>query len=369
MTVETWVFEAIESIGKPGALVRDIQRHIDEHRYEELALDTIETHGGDRGFSQGALVAMDVDGTVRALVGGVDYTQSQFNRAVTSRRQSGSAFKPLVYVAAMEKGYTPDTVADDAPFDYNGWSPENATGNYRGPVTLREGLAYSLNTIAARLAIDVGPEKVVDVAMRLGISSPMLAVPSIALGTAEISLLELTAAYAPLANGGIGAIPNVITRIETADGEVLYELIPSGPGQVLAPEVVAAMNDMLTTAVEVGTGKRASLDGWPMAGKTGTSQKARDALFVGYTARMVTGVWLGNDDDSATSLSGGNVPVEIWSQFMSKAHEGMSVAELPGAFTPPAPLEPGLQPMEQPQQQPRQQHRTLTDLLGDIFGG
>ena len=166
--------------------------------------------------------------------------------------------------------------------------------------------------------------------MRMGISSHMDAVPSIALGTSEVSLLELTAAYAPFANGGFGVIANVITRIETADGEVLYEAIPSGPGQVIAPEIVGEMNDMLQTALEIGTGKRADLSGWPIAGKTGTSQKARDALFVGYTARMVTGVWLGNDDDTGTSLSGGNVPVEIWSQFMQKAHEGLPVAELPG---------------------------------------
>ena len=217
-----------------------------------------------------------------------------------------------------------------------------------------------------RLAIDVGPDKVVEAATRLGISSPMLAVPSIALGTSEVSLLELTGAYAPFANGGIGVIPNVITRIETAGGELLYESIPSGPGQVIQPEIVAEMNDMLQTAVEIGTGKRANLNGWPMAGKTGTSQKARDALFIGYTSRMVTGIWLGNDDDTSTKLAGGNVPVQIWSEFMAKAHEGLPVAELPGAFTQPTEmLDPSLQPMEQ---QPRQQ-RTLEDLFKDIFGG
>ena len=337
----------------------DLQKHA-----EFVVREAVANHGEERGFAQGALVAMEVDGTVRALVGGVDYSQSQFNRAVTSRRQPGSAFKPFVYLAAMEKGYTPETVADDAPFTFEGWSPANAGGNYRGPVTLREGLAYSLNTISARLAIDVGPEKVVEAAMRLGISSPMLAVPSIALGTSEVSLLELTAAYAPFANGGIGVIANVITRIETDTGEVLYEAIPSGPGRVIQPEIVAEMNDMLTTAVEVGTGRRADLDGWPFAGKTGTSQKSRDAVFVGYTARMVTGVWLGNDDDSPTRLSGGNVPVEVWSQFMSRAHQGVPVVDLPGAYASPQPLQVVEQ---QPAQQPVRQQRTLVDLLGEIF--
>ena len=233
-------------------------------------------------------------------------------------------------------------------------------------MTLRQALAFSLNTVAARLAIDVGPDKVVEAAMRMGISSPLQAVPSIALGTQEVSLLELTAAYAPFANGGIGVIANVITRIETADGKVLYEAIPAGPGQVIEPAVVAEMNDMLTTALEIGTGKKAQLDGWPIAGKTGTSQKARDAVFVGYTARMVTGVWLGNDDDTGTKLSGGNVPVEIWSEFMTKAHQGMPVAELPGVTGVGAPVtDAALQPMEQPER-PK---RTLVDLLGDIFGG
>ena len=337
----------------------DLQKHA-----EFVVKEAVASKGAERGFSQGALVAMDVDGTVRALVGGVDYAQSQFNRAVTSRRQPGSAFKPFVYLAAMEKGYTPETVADDAPFEYNGWAPENASGKYLGPVTLRNALAFSLNTVSGRLAIDVGPDKVVEAAMRLGISSPMQPVPSIALGTSEVSLLELTAAYAPFANGGIGVIANVITRIETVDGEVLYEAIPAGPGQVIQPEIVAEMNDMLTTALEIGTGKKAQLDGWPIAGKTGTSQKARDAVFVGFSARMVTGVWLGNDDDTATKLSGGNVPVEIWSEFMSKAHQGMAVAQLPGVSGAQV-TDVALQPMEQPEQ-PK---RTLVDLLGDIFSG
>ncbi|WP_417309113.1 transglycosylase domain-containing protein [Devosia sp.] len=341
----------------------------DLQKQAEFAVkEAVAAHGAERGFSQAALVAMDVDGSVRALVGGVDYSQSQYNRAVTARRQPGSAFKPFVYLAGMEKGYTPDTIAEDAPIDINGWEPHNADGKYRGPMTLREALAMSRNTVAALLANDVGPDKVVEAAMRMGISSPLQPVPSIALGTQEVSLLELTAAYAPFANGGIGVLANVITRIETSDGELLYEAIPAGPGRVIEPNIVAEMNDMLHAAIEVGTGKRAELNGWPMAGKTGTSQKARDAVFVGYTSRMVAGVWLGNDDDEGTKLSGGNVPVEIWSAFMAKAHEGIPIAELPGGSAGGGLLEPDLQPMEQPPTQQREK-RTLVDLLGDIFGG
>jgi penicillin-binding protein 1A len=182
-----------------------------------------------------------------------------------------------------------------------------------------------------------------------------------------VSLLELTGAYVPFANGGYGVIPSVITRIATADGQILYEAIPGAPGQVIQPEIVAEMNDMLQTAVEIGTGRRAQLNGWPMAGKTGTSQKARDALFVGYTSRMVTGIWLGNDDDTSTSLAGGNVPVQIWSEFMTVAHEGIPVGELPGAFSqPPDMFDPNLQPLEGTDTRPK---RTLEDLFKDIFGG
>jgi len=372
---ESYVADWVESL--MTAYLGDVKEDVIVHttidwdlqkEAEFVVKEAVANYGKDKGFSQGALVAMDVDGTVRALVGGVDYQKSQFNRAVTARRQPGSTFKPFVYLAGMEKGYTPDTVATDGPIDIDGWEPQNADGKYGGEMTLRTALALSRNTVAALLANDVGPDKVVEAAMRMGISSPLQAVPSIALGTQEVSLLELTAAYAPFANGGIGVIANVITRIETADGKVLYDAVPAGPGRVIEPNVVAEMNDMLHAAVEIGTGKRAQLNGWPMAGKTGTSQKARDALFVGYTSRMVTGVWLGNDDDVGTKLSGGNVPVEIWSQFMAKAHEGIPVAELPGATTQPGIDQAQLQPMEQPQA-PERPKRTLVDLLGDIFGG
>jgi penicillin-binding protein 1A len=297
---------------------------------EFIVKEAVANEGAKRGFSQGALVAMDVNGTVRAMVGGVDYQASQYNRAVTAKRQPGSTFKPFVYMAAMEKGYTPDTIAEDAQFEYNGWSPRNASGKYAGTVTLRQGLAYSLNTIAGRLAIDVTPEAVIDVATRMGISSAMTPVPSIGLGTQEVNLLELTSAYAPFANGGMGVIPNVITKITSKDGTQLYEASDAGPGRVIDPNVLSQMNDMLKTAVEVGTGRGANLGGWDFGGKTGTSQESRDALFVGYTSAMVTGVWLGNDDNKGTKLSGGNVPAAIWSEFMTKAHAGRSPVPIPG---------------------------------------
>ncbi|WP_196260380.1 transglycosylase domain-containing protein [Pelagibacterium limicola] len=306
----------------------ELQKHA-----EFVVREAVRENAESRRFNQAALVAMDTEGRVRALVGGVDYTQSQYNRAVTARRQPGSTFKPFVYLAALQQGYTPDTLMIDEPFDYNGWSPQNASNSYVGPVLLRDALAFSINTVAARLAIDIGPQNVVETAYRMGFSSNFMAVPAIALGTQEVSLLELTAAYAPFANGGHGVIANVITRITTTEGEVLYEAVPAGPGQVMTDEQVGMMNDMLRAGVEAGTGRGAQLGGWPMAGKTGTSQRSRDALFVGYTASWVGGVWLGNDDDTPMrNMSGGAIPAQIWRNFMAKAHEGLQVANLPGTY-------------------------------------
>ena len=321
--IADWVETLIEAY--VGELPSDAVVHTSiDWRLQQLAeqsiRDAVNGNGGARHFSQGALVSITPDGVVKALVGGVDYSASQYNRAVTARRQPGSTFKTFVYLAALEKGYSPNTVADDAPFDFHGWSPRNASRRYSGPVTLRDAFTRSLNTIAARLAIDVTPRVVAETAMRLGISSRMDEVPSIALGTSEVSLLELTTAYAPFANGGIGTIANVIERIETSDGEVLYENPSIGPGQVIAPSIAATMNDMLQTSWRQTSKRAPQIAGLPVGGKTGTSQQGRDALFVGYTPQLVTGVWLGNDDDGATNLSGGNVPLDAWYAFMLGAH-------------------------------------------------
>jgi penicillin-binding protein 1A len=287
---------------------------------------------GDRyGVTQGALVAMEPNGAVRALVGGRAYAESQFNRAVAARRQPGSAFKPFVYLTALEQGLTPDTVRDDAPIDVRGWRPENFYHEYQGPVTLTTALSSSLNTVAVRVALEVGPKNVASTARRLGIASKLDSNASIALGTSEVTLVELVSAYAPFANGGIGVIPHVIERVRGQNGKILYARAASGPGRVAAPEHVAMMNRMLEETLLTGTARRAALPGWEAAGKTGTSQDFRDAWFVGYTGRLVAGVWLGNDDNSPTKrASGSNLPVEIWNRFMRTAHQGAPVVSLPG---------------------------------------
>jgi penicillin-binding protein 1A len=273
---------------------------------------------------------MTPDGAVRAMVGGRNYAESQYNRAVTAKRQPGSAFKPFVYLTAIEAGLTPETIRQDAPLDVKGWKPENYTHEYFGSVTLTQGLAMSLNTVAVRLGLEVGPKNVVRTAHRLGISSKLDANASIALGTSEVSVIELVGAYAPFANGGLGISPHVVTRIRTNEGKVLYKRPTDPLGQVIEPRYVAMMNTMMQETLISGTARKAEIPGWTAAGKTGTSQDFRDAWFIGYTANLVTGVWLGNDDNSPTrKATGGGLPVEVWSRFMKAAHQGVPVAGLP----------------------------------------
>jgi penicillin-binding protein 1A len=297
---------------------------------EAALIDELAAKSGKFNVSQGALVAMTPGGAVRAMVGGRNYAESQFNRAVTAKRQPGSAFKPFVYLTAIEQGLTPETIRQDAPINIKGWRPENYGHEYFGAVTLTQALAMSLNTVAVRLGMEVGPQSVVRTAHRLGIASKLEANASIALGTSEVSLLELTGAYAPFANGGRGVSPYVISRIRTAGGKVLYARKETARAQVIDPRSVAMMNTMMAETLRSGTARKAEIPGWPAAGKTGTSQDFRDAWFVGYTAYLVTGVWLGNDDNSPTKkATGGGLPVEVWSRVMRAAHQGVAVAALP----------------------------------------
>ncbi len=298
---------------------------------EAAIIDELAAKSGKFNVSQGALVAMTPDGSVRALVGGRNYADSQFNRAVTAKRQPGSAFKPFVYLTALEQGLTPDTIRQDAPLDIKGWRPENYTHEYFGAVTLTQALAMSLNTVAVRLGVEVGPKSVVRTAHRLGIASKLDANASIALGTSEVSLLELTGAYAPFANGGLAVTPRVVERIRTASGKVIYTRPKETLGQIIEPRYVAMMNTMMQETLLTGTARKAELPGWQAAGKTGTSQDFRDAWFIGYTSNLVTGVWLGNDDNTPTrKATGGGLPVEVWTRVMKPAHQGVPVAALPG---------------------------------------
>jgi penicillin-binding protein 1A len=334
--VADWVMDLLpDFVGRyTGDIIVDTTIDLGLQAEAAQAIETgLAEHGEEYDVTQAALVAMDPNGAVKALVGGRDYSESQYNRAVTAMRQPGSAFKPFVYLAALEAGLTPETVRVDAPVTIGNWSPENYTEQYRGPVTLMTALSNSLNTVAAQLAYEVGPERVVEVAHRLGIASELAPNPSIALGTSEVNLLELTGAFAPFANGGNGVIPHVIRRIRTVSGEVLYERRGSGSGQVVYPEQLGMMNYMLRQTLESGTAQRATIEGWQAGGKTGTSQNWRDAWFVGYTAHLVGGIWFGNDDGSPTQkATGGSLSASVWHDFMAKAHEGVTPEDLPGNY-------------------------------------
>jgi penicillin-binding protein 1A len=291
----------------------------------------LDKDGKGRAVSQGALVAMEPSGAIRSLVGGKDYTLSTFNRAYQARRQPGSSFKPFVYLAALEHGLSPDDIRDDAPYENRGWSPENYDGSYLGPITLREALAKSINTVAVRVADEVGRRKIIAVAQRLGIISPLEPNRSLPLGTSEVTLYEMVRAFGAFANKGNRIDPYVITEVKTTDGTVLYQYRLAPPIPVMNRRSLEEMNQMLFEVIQTGTGQRADLGDRPVAAKTGTSQEWRDAWFVGYSADFVAGVWLGNDDNSSMQkIVGGGLPASIWKNYMLAAHRGIAIHTLPG---------------------------------------
>ena len=361
--VADWVMDVIDDL--VGRVDQDIivDTSIDpalQASAEKALTEDLAQKGDKYRVGQGAMVAMTPDGAVVAMVGGRSYAESQFNRAVAAKRQPGSAFKPFVYLTALERGLTPDTVRDDKPVAIKGWKPENFSHEYQGPVTLTQALSSSLNTVSVRLTVEVGPTAVARTAYRLGIASKLDPNPSIALGTSEVSLVELVSAYAPFANGGIAVAPHVVMKVRSTSGKVLYKRPRDHLGRIIDGRYISMMNTMLRETVLSGTARKADLGGWQAAGKTGTSQDFRDAWFIGYTSHLVTGVWLGNDDSSPTrKASGGGIPVDIWARFMKPAHQGVAVAGLPGlgggmiaaAASPPQttggpPIPPGNIPSE-----------------------
>lgn len=297
---------------------------------EKILVKHLEKSGEKLKVEQGAIVVLGTDGAVRAMVGGKDYGESQFNRAAQALRQPGSAFKPFVYVAAVEAGYRPEDMVTDAPIKIGKWAPQNFTKTYEGPVTMERALFKSLNTAAVRLAQFVGPRAIVDTAHRLGIAEDLKPELSLALGSGEVTLLELSGAYAPFANGGFGVTPYAITMITDRDGKILYKRGGAGFGRVMEPPVVATMNRMMSQVLTQGTGTAAAF-GFPAAGKTGTSSDFRDAWMMGYTTDYVTGVWVGNDGgEHMKGVTGGGLPALIWRDVMTEAHAGHEPRLLPG---------------------------------------
>ncbi len=332
--VVDWVNEQLPLLVKNYGQSIIVETTIDP-QLQLLAERSLRKHLNEEGkklkVSQGAMVVMDTFGAVKALVGGKSYQRSQYNRVTKAMRQPGSTFKPFVYLAAMEQGFTPESTVFDQPIRIGNWEPGNYNQKYLGEVTLRTAMALSLNSVAAQLAASVGPENVVAVAHRLGITSHLGNDASIALGTSEVTLLELTSAFTPFANGGYSIVPFSVRRIVTRDGQVIYERSGDGLGQAMSNRDLGSMNSMMRAVVTQGTAKKAQIPDFDIAGKTGTSQDYRDAWFVGYSSYLVAGVWLGNDDNSPTkAVTGGSVPAAIWKDVMEVAHANLSPAPLPG---------------------------------------
>jgi penicillin-binding protein 1A len=328
------VLERLPWLVGPEARELIVETTIDgrlQRRAQAIVRDLLSSEGRSVDASQAGMAVLDLEGGMRVLVGGRSYFESQFNRAIRAKRQPGSAFKPFVYLAALEGGMRPDSTVQDLPLLGTGWSPRNEGGQYRGTVSLRDALALSMNAAAARLSMKVGPRKTAALAHRLGIQSDLRTDATIALGTSEVTLLELTSAYGVFANGGRSVAPYIVNRVRMGSGEVIYERPEATTKVLLAPAQVGAINDMLNAALVTGTGKRAALPRHPAAGKTGTSQEFRDAWFVGYTAHLVAGVWVGNDDGrSMNRVMGGNFPARLWREVMLLAHDGLPPRALPG---------------------------------------
>lgn len=311
-------------------IITTLNMHTQKAAEKELRR-LLDEDGEAGSVTQGAIMVLSPNGAIRAMVGGRDYVSSQFNRSTQALRQPGSAFKPFVFLAGLEHGLTPDSRMNDAPLRVEGWAPRNYDGRYYGDVTLREAMARSMNSVAVQISERSGRENVAEVARRLGISSKLDTSASIALGTSEVTLLDLTGAYAALANGGRGVWSFGIEEVRGRGGKLLFRRDGGGTGRVIARERLLMMNDMLSSVVAWGTGKGAQIDR-RVAGKTGTSQDFRDAWFVGYTGDLVAGVWMGNDNGAPMNkVTGGSLPAKLWQRVMTQALEGVTPQGLPGA--------------------------------------
>jgi penicillin-binding protein 1A len=301
-----------------------------------------------RGVQQAALVTLDGDGRIRAMIGGVDYATGPYDRAVEAKRQVGSAWKPFVYLAALENGRTPDTLVVDEPVTIDGWTPADFEPEYLGQITLQTALAKSINTVAARLADEIGRPIVAAEARKLGIVSPINTDPAMALGTSQVSPLEMAQAYDAFANGGNRVYAYGVERIRYAGGQVIYQHHADAPQPVVANPPLTELNGMLKTVLQDGgTGVRAAIPGRDLAGKTGTTSDFRDAWFCGFTGNLTTVVWLGRDDDKPMSkITGGSAPVDLWRSFMLTAMRRLANEPIPPG--PPAPLPAPVQEIANP---------------------
>ncbi len=328
--------ETLKEQGLSGEYVIEVQTTIDQglqRHAQETVNKMLDTHGKAKRVKQAALVTMTPDGAVKAIVGGRDYENSQFNRATEALRQPGSSFKPFVYLAALQSGMRPQTQVVDAPITIRGWSPKNYNRRYRGRVSMTVALQKSINTVPVHIAQSIGRKSIIDNARLVGLDAELRSNASMPLGTNEVTVLDITGAYATFANGGRLTKPHAVLEIRRPNGDLLYSRSNNerDSKQVVSPGKVADLNYMLNQVVVGGTGRRSELGFTPQAGKTGTTQGYRDAWFIGFTAHYATGVWYGNDDFTPTNrLTGGNLPAMTWKEVMSKALETQVAQALPG---------------------------------------
>ena len=327
-----WVREsAIQYVGDQKDII--VQTSLDltlQKKAEEEMEKILSGPGQKAGVSQGAMVILTPDGAVKAMVGGRDYGHSQFNRVVMGLRQPGSSFKAFLYLAALYNGSKIDDLIDDSPIETGPYRPENYSHKYEGPITLKEAFAKSSNVAAVRLIEKIGPKKVITMAHNLGITATLNDDASLALGTSEVKLLEMTAGYAAFDNNGVSVIPYGFKQILSPKGEVLYERSGTGSEWSMNHQILSDMTTLLTAVVTEGTGKGAALDR-PVGGKTGTTQDYRDAWFIGMTADYVAGVWLGNDDGTPLNkITGGSLPTSLWHNVLQFAEKSLPPRPLPG---------------------------------------
>ncbi len=279
------------------------------------------------GGAQGALVSLDRDGAVLALVGGTDYVETNYNRATDAMRQPGSAWKLFVYLAALEAGYTPEDTVVDTPVSIDGWTPRNSGGGNAGETNVRTAFAYSINTVAAQLGNEVGFGSVASMARRFGITTPISTYPAMVLGSSEVRLIDMTRAFAAVSAKGVSVEPYGIIRVTTASGDTIYRHERSREARLVPDYVAAGMTDLLQSAVTTGTGRAAQI-GRPVAGKTGTTSSNKDGYFVGFSSGITTGVWMGRDDNRAVSgLQGGRAPAQAFAAYMRYAVRGRPVEQ------------------------------------------
>jgi penicillin-binding protein 1A len=328
--------DVIDKYGLQGNYNIEVKTTVDinlQRESQRILNAAIATQGGELRFTEAASVTMAPDGAVRAIVGGKDYENSQFNRATDADRQSGSSFKPFVYLAALRAGWRPGMTVVDGPVSYGNWSPGNYTNSYVGATTLSKALAHSYNSIPVKILKDVGIKAIIEAAHDVGIKAELDTYAPMVLGTSELTLLDLTTGYATFAGAGKLATPYAVLEVRNPSGEVIYERAKNAAPapQVEDEKIIADLNSMLGAVVKEGTAKKADLGYAPQAGKTGTNQGYRDAWYVGFTAHNVTGIWVGNDDFSPMNeVTGGKVPAPLWKEIMDVAEKGKTPESLAG---------------------------------------